>query len=247
MSASRAVQVLRALASSSVPLPAAAVAASVGAPRASTYRVLRAMAAEGFVTHLPEEGRWTLGLATFEVGSAYLRRQPLERLALPLLLRLVGRTRRTAHLGILHGAETLYLLVERPRRPAPLVTAVGVRLPAHLTASGRALLAQHDEGHVRALYPRGLVSRGGPGPQDVDELLAQLVVERRRGWSSEEGLVTAGWSSVAAAARDSQGRPAAAISLTQPAGEPALVTDVLTAAGELSRRLGTPATRSDSP
>jgi DNA-binding IclR family transcriptional regulator len=48
----------------------------------------------------------------------------------------VQQTGCTAHLGVLHGRETLYLIKEQPRRPVLLVTDVGVRLPAHLTAVG---------------------------------------------------------------------------------------------------------------
>ena len=51
------------------------------------------------------------------------------------------RVGQSAHLAVLHGRDVLYVLEERaPGRP-PLVTDVGVRLPAHLTASGRAILA----------------------------------------------------------------------------------------------------------
>jgi DNA-binding IclR family transcriptional regulator len=55
---------------------------------------------------------------------------------------LVARVGETAHLGVLHGAETLYLLKEQPPVapiPVTLVIDVGVRLPAHLTASGRSI------------------------------------------------------------------------------------------------------------
>ena len=42
-------------------------------------------------------------------------------------------------IAVLHGRDVLYVVEERaPGRP-PLVTDVGVRLPAHLTASGRAI------------------------------------------------------------------------------------------------------------
>jgi DNA-binding IclR family transcriptional regulator len=181
-------------------------------------------------------------VATFEVGQAYLRRQPLERLARPLVLRLVGTLRRTVHLGVLHGAETLYLLVERPPTSAPLVTAVGVRLPAQLTASGRSLLAQLPQEQVRALFAEGVVRRGGRGPVDVEALLAELADERAAGWSLEDGLVTPGWSSVAAAAFDSSGRPVAAVSVTTPSEDrrprSELVHAVQGAADALTRRLG---------
>lgn len=225
-SATRALQVLRLL--SSGPLPASQVAERLGVPRASTYRLLEAMEREGFVVRFPDEGRWGLGVATFEVGSAYLRRQPLERLARPLLQRLVSRTRRTAHLGILLGPETLYLLVERPRRPDPLVTAVGVRLPAHHTASGRAILAHLPLEQVRAAF-----SRGGVPPE-----LGDLARDRARGWSREEGLVTPGYGSVAAVVTDGSGRAVAAISVTARDRLVALVPEVRAAAATLSQRLG---------
>lgn len=227
--ATRTLQVLRLLAGAPGPLPASQVAERLGVPRASTYRLLEAMEAEGFVARFPDEGRWGLGVATFEVGSAYLRRQPLERLAGPLLQRLVARVRRTAHLGVLDGAETLYLLVERPPRADPLVTAVGVRLPAHHTASGRAVLAQLPPAQVRAAY-----SRGG-----VPAVLADLAVDRERGWSEEVGLVSPGYRSVAAPAFDSAGRPVAAVSVTYATSEGCVpVALVQRAADALTKRLG---------
>lgn len=241
MSVVRALQVLRLLAAAPGPLSAAVVAEQLDVPRASTYRLLRSMTEEGFLVHFPEEGRWGLGLATFEVGQAYLRRQPLERLARPLVLRLVGSLRRTVHLGVLHGPETLYLLVERPPASAPLVTAVGVRLPAQLTASGRSLLAQLPEEQVRALFAEEMVRRGGRGPVDVDALLSELAEERALGWSAEDGLVTPGWRSVAAAAFDGAGRPVAAVSVTTPSDDrrPSahVVSAVRATAEALTRRL----------
>ena len=93
--------------------------------------------------HFPDRRTYGLGWHAFEVGSAYLRHEPLEMLARPVLGRLVAQVAETAHLGVLHGAETLYLLKEQPavtRIPVTLVTDVGVRLPAQLTASGRSIL-----------------------------------------------------------------------------------------------------------
>ena len=225
--ATRALHVLRLLAGAPGPLPAGQVAQRLGIPRASAYRLLEAMEAEGFATRFPDDGRWGLGVATFEVGSAYLRRQPLERLARPILRRLVTTTRHTAHLGILLGPEVLYLLVERPRRPDPLVTAVGVRLPAHLTASGRALLARLPEEQERAVY-----SRSG-----LPDELRDLDRDRRRGWSEERGLVTPGYGSVAAPVTEAGGRPVAAISVTTREALADLVPQVRAAAATLSQRL----------
>ena len=55
--------------------------------------------------------------------------------------------------AVMTGRDVLYIVEERaPRRPAR-VTDVGVRLPAHLTATGRAMLAALPREQVRALYP----------------------------------------------------------------------------------------------
>jgi DNA-binding IclR family transcriptional regulator len=76
----RTLRVLTFLATQPGPVPMERIASAVGLPRSSTYHLLRAMIDEGFVVHLPEEKRYGLGVAAFEIGSAYLRHDPLERL-----------------------------------------------------------------------------------------------------------------------------------------------------------------------
>ena len=120
---------------------------------------------------------------------------------------------------MLHGAETLYLLKEQPavsRIPVTLVTDIGVRLPAHLTANGRSILAHLSAAQVRALFPsaRGFVDRTGQGPATLPELRRVLAGERQRKWAEEIGLVTPGLRSVAACVFDHSGWPCAAISVT---------------------------------
>lgn len=255
----RGLAVLRLLASRPGPVSAAAVARDLGLPRSTTYHLLGELTEAGFVTHLPEERRYGLGVAAFELGSAYLRHDPLERLARPLLRRLVDRLDKTAHLGVLHGAEALYLVREQPRQRQSLVSDVGVRLPAHLPASGRAMLAHLPAAQVRALFPgaRSFVDRTGRGPADLPALRRLLAAGRRRGWAVEDGYVTAGFASVAAPVFDHGGRPIAAISVTfrhecpgepgapaepgdRECGEvwPELAAEVRPVAAELTARIG---------
>jgi DNA-binding IclR family transcriptional regulator len=196
------------LASRPGPAGAATIARELGLPRSTTYHLLAELQVADFVVHLPEERAYGLGVAAFEVGSAYLRHDPLERLARPLLARLVEQARETVQLGILQGNETVYLLKEQPRSPLTLVTDVGVRLPAHLTASGRAMLAHLPAAQVRALYPgaASFTTRTGRGPTSLRELRELVRVERRQGYAEEDGLVTPGYASVAACVVDERRR-----------------------------------------
>ncbi|WP_433327084.1 IclR family transcriptional regulator [Spirillospora sp. CA-294931] len=242
--ARRALAVLRLLAGAAGPLPASSIARSLDLPRSSTYHLLTAMAEDGFVTYLPGERRWGLGVAAFEIGSAYLRHEPLERVARPLLRRLVDRVGEIAQLGVLHGAETLYLLKEQPRRHATLVTDVGVRMPAPLTASGRSMLAHLPAAQVRALFPGPFVDRTGLGPGSLRELRRELAEDARRGWSIEDGHVTEGLASIAACAFDHTGHPTAAITVTfrrekrPPESWPSLAEPIRATASDLTARLG---------
>ncbi|MBV8933999.1 MAG: IclR family transcriptional regulator [Kutzneria sp.] len=232
------------------PVSAATISRELGLPRSTTYHLLSELAEAGFVTHLPEEQRYGLGVTAFELGSAYLRHDPLERLASPVLRRLVDRVGATAHLGVLYGSDALYLLREQPRHPTTLVTDIGVRLPAHLPASGRAMLAYLVPAQVRALFPTpdSFVDRTGRGPRNLPALRRLLAAERRRGWAVEDGYVTANFASVASAVFDHGGRSIAAISVTfrhlcvrnSECGEqwPELASEVGRAAAELTARIG---------
>jgi DNA-binding IclR family transcriptional regulator len=245
--ATRTVALLRELGRQPRPVPAAQLARALALPRSTVYHLLGVLEREGFVVHLPEERRYGLGVAAFEIGSAYLRHEGLERLARPLLRDLVDASGGTAHLGVLDGRDTLYLLKEQAARSAVLVTEVGVRLPAHLTASGRALLADQTPAQLTALFPhRGdLADRTGQGPRTLRELRQVLATDAARGWAHEDGEVTAGVASAAAAARDHTGRAVASVGLTRRAVElgrdlAAAAEAVRATADRLTARLGGP-------
>ncbi|MFJ9852471.1 IclR family transcriptional regulator [Streptomyces sp. NPDC101150] len=244
--AAQVLAILRYLAGQGGPVPAAAISRDVRLPRSTTYHLLDTLVREGFAVHLPEERRYGLGVGAFELGSGYSRQAPFQRLARVPLATLVDRTGHNAHLAVPHGREVIYVIEERaPGRP-PLVTEVGVRLPAQLTASGRAMLARLPQAQVRALFPdpAAFVSRNGRGPGSLSALRGLFVEVRRSGYATEDGEVTAGFSSVAVPILDHSAHPVAAVSVTFPAGEVGpeqrrgIAAQVARTARELSRRVG---------
>ena len=149
----------------------------------------------------PRSAATASGVAAFEVGSGYSRQEPLQRIARRLLAELVDAHRGRAPTSRCCTAATCCTSSRsaRPGRP-PLVTDVGVRLPAHLTASGRAILAALPAAQVRALYPdrSAFVDRHGTGPPRLSALRTLLSETRQRGYATEDGEVTPGFASVAA-------------------------------------------------
>jgi DNA-binding IclR family transcriptional regulator len=244
--AGHALAVLQLLARHAEPVPAASIARELGLPRSSVYHLLTVLRDRGFVVHLPEERRYGLGVAAFELGSAYTRQAPLQRVARPVLARLVDQAKHNGHFAVLHGRDVLYVIEERAIGRPPLVTDVGVRLPSHLAASGLAMLAALPPAQVRALYPSrdAFVQRHGVGPTSLPALRSVLARVRQDGYAQEDGSVSPDFSSVGVPVLDRNDHPVAAIALTFPTEQVdqderlALVESARLAATEVSRRQG---------
>ncbi len=244
--AAEVLAILRYLARQPGPVPAVAISRDVALPRSTTYHLLDTLVADGFVVHLADERRYGLGLSSYELASGYSRQAPLQRLARIPLATLVDGTGHNAHLAVLHGREVVYVIEERaPGRP-PLITDVGVRLPAQLTASGRAILARLPIAQVNALFPdpAAFVLRNALGPRSLSALHQLLVETRRVGYAAEVGEVTPGYSSVAVALLDHADHPVASVAVTyltaevDEPGRAQITQHVARTARQLSRRVG---------
>jgi DNA-binding IclR family transcriptional regulator len=244
--AHQTLQILRYLSRQAGPVSAAAIVRDLELPRSTVYHLLATLADDGFVTRVPDEQRYALGLAAYELGTGYTRQAPLQRVARVPLADLVDRVGQSAHLAVLHGREVVYVIEERARGRPPLVTDVGVRLPAHLTASGRAMLARLPPAQVRALYPdpAAFVLRTAAGPRSPSALRALLVDVRRRGHAYEDAEVTPGFASIASPVLDHSGHPVAGVAVTfaaaavPSAGRDRVAAQVARTAASITRRIG---------
>ena len=250
--AENTLRILKLLGSKRGPMAASNIATALGLPRSSVYHLLGVMEANGFVLHLHEEQRYGLGISAFELSSAYSRQEPLSRLGRPMLASLVDVLGESAHLAVLHGRDVLYIVEERAKNRPSLVTDVGVRLPSHLTASGRAILAALPKSQVRALYPNAAAFTARHEVEGAimkySALSSHLDRVRQRGYATEHGEVTPGFGSIAAAVTDNLGWPTAAVAVTfledkLPEDQwPVLAARVQKVADELSVRIhGRPA------
>lgn len=247
--ATRTLALLRTMAEIGQPTTADRLAKKLDIPRSSCYQLLEVLEEQGFAIHYPDERRWGLGLAAWELGSAYQRHEPLERLARPVLQKLITelsqRTSVVGHLAILDGSDVLYLLEERPARSLRLVTDIGVRLPAHLTASGRAMLQHLDKRQLAASFRgRELTLRTNLGPRDLLALEQILKLEQSQGFALEVDEVSMGYASVGKAILDNLGHPLAAIAITLQSNQleklqlSQLAMLLEKAASDLSRKFG---------
>ena len=152
-SAANVLRILNSLAGHIKPLTAASLARELSMSRSTTYRILGTLVEFGYVSHDQETGRFSLGVRAYELAWAYQRQEPLRRIALTVVEHIVDQVHQSAHFAVLSGKDVIYVVEQRGSMGLSLVTDVGVRLPAELTASGQAMLAQLSDKQVSALYP----------------------------------------------------------------------------------------------
>ena len=89
--------------------------------------------------------RFRLGMRALRVGAAYLDGDDTVGLIGGVLDELSRRFGETVHLGRLDGDQVVYLAKRESVHRLRLYSAIGRRLPAHATALGKALLAEHPD------------------------------------------------------------------------------------------------------
>lgn len=160
------------------------------------------------------------------------------------LKRLVTDVEEAAYLTVAQGPDVLTVLSEASARTVQAMGWVGRTFPAHLSASGRALLLDYDLQQLERLFADTTFAHaGGPNaPESVLDLFARIETARGTGVAvadeeSEPGLIAIG-----APIRDFSGRIVAAINVSAPKFRFAehvneACTRVKEAADEVSRQL----------
>ncbi|MGX6447247.1 IclR family transcriptional regulator [Patulibacter sp. S7RM1-6] len=212
-SAERTMHVLSLLARHDGPLTTLEISSGVGMPKSTTHHLLNVMLEHGFVQYWRDQRVWTLGVAALEIGASYTRNGPLAREGRRFLQRLTERTGVTSHVAILQGTDVVYVDKREPQaNGVRLVTEIGTRLPAHLTAVGRAILGALDGDEVDRTYEEyAWPLRTGAGPASLEELHPVLDRVRRDGVAEEVGTTTDGVACVAAPLRTMHGHVAGAL------------------------------------
>ncbi|QFU97536.1 Glycerol operon regulatory protein [Luteimicrobium xylanilyticum] len=176
-----------------------ALAETLGLHKPSVHRTLAALAHRGYVDRTGD-GAYRLGAAALALGATWAPAEHLPALVHPALVALCEASDELVHLGVLVGADVLYLDKVEPERPVRVWSAVGRRRPAARTALGRALLAL------------GPSSVPDASPADAAAIArareAGYAVEREE---NEPGIACVGLALVRA------GAPVGALSVTVPA------------------------------
>jgi DNA-binding IclR family transcriptional regulator len=214
-SAERALNILLALAEARTPMSFGELHRLLGWPKGSLHALLKTLETQRFLSSDAEKGRYSIGLAAFEVGSAFPAHTDLRYLATPVLEELVRDVNETCHVGVLDRGEVVYIDRIESSQEVRFVAAVGRRMPAYATGVGKALLANLTDDEVTHLYAAHLPSLTPTTLSTRDALLKELRRVREIGYALDDQESTPGVRCVAVALAFDSARQAA-FSLTIP-------------------------------
>jgi DNA-binding IclR family transcriptional regulator len=157
----------------------AGIAEGLELPRSSAHGLLRTLVDSGWVEQHPATRAFTLGLRAWQVGQRYDGHRLLIEIAEPVMAALSRSCGETVQLARLDGVENVYIAISPSPNPMRLASTVGMRLHAHATGIGKALLGTLDPAESERRLQEVVLPRLTPRTTtDVGELLA--VIERGR-------------------------------------------------------------------
>jgi IclR family acetate operon transcriptional repressor len=217
-SVERALELLELLARSGKWIGISELSAATGQPVGTVHRLLRTLAARGYVVRDDHTRRYALGPAARMLAGADQSMPDWPTLAAPFLRELVEVSGETANLAVLERDRAVYVAQAQPARMVRMFTEIGNRVPLHSTGCGKVLLAyQPDEVVENIIAVTGLPASTSRTITDPERLRRELEAVRQRGYAIDDAEQEEGVRCLAVPVRDPRGKVVAAMSISGPA------------------------------
>lgn len=245
VAAARTLDILDSVAASTEPLTVTEIAARVGLPRPTTYRLVRTLQASHWLER--DGNHFKVGFKGFQLGAAAGASLEVRTVSLPFLVELRDSLQRNVQVAKLVQWQVVYLeRVLSADSPKLLQARAGAILPAHCTGLGKVLLAHRNlEDVAKWATSEGLAKITPNTITDVGSLLEALYDIRSRGYGVEDGERQPEVACIAAPLRDFSGEVVAAISTTglresmpRPLIGSDMAHEITQVAGKISAALG---------
>ncbi|MFH1032992.1 MAG: IclR family transcriptional regulator C-terminal domain-containing protein [Pseudomonadota bacterium] len=243
-SLSRGLLILQSFSSERPTLTLTELAEITGLNRTAVQRFTDTLQGLGFIGRNRHK-EFFLGAKVLSLGFAYLNSSQLRKLAASYINEVADRLGCTMNMEILDDLEAVFLHRREVRRYLKFDLHPGSKLPAHLTAAGKVLLASLEDDELRARIAR--MDRQPVTREtlvDPEEIFQDLLAARARGMATCARQLSLDLYTLAVPLLNAQPQVVAAVNLAVPweearQGPPREKVEQLVALGrELSGLLG---------
>lgn len=181
----------------------------------TAHRLARTLTEAGLLIQDPRTEHYQLGPTLVVLGRKAEQRLGYQQ-ALPLLEKLAAATGESINLGIRAGNEVRVVLDVVSRQPLRFSQAPGSRVPMHVSAMGKCLLANSGDIDDEIRRLGDLVQATHRTITDRDQLRAELELVRERGWALNDEERNPGVRAIAAPVLQPDGGVLGAVAVQGP-------------------------------
>lgn len=213
----RALDVLSCFTNQTPELTMTQIAEQVGIHKSTAHRLLATLEHKRFIQRNQDTGVYRLGIRLLQMAYLTLEQNDLRRLAAPFMHHLCDLYEENIDLTVLDDTDVVFInILEGPQR-VKLAAAIGQRLPAYATASGKAILGFMPEKMVRRILDRGMPQLTPHTLSSPEVLYNDLNSVRELGFAISEQELEEQINAVAAPIFDQENHPIASIAVAGPA------------------------------
>jgi len=194
------------------------VSEEVGLHKSTVTRLLHVLTKNGFLQQNPGTKKYSLGRSAAEIGRAITQSldSHLISIAQPFIDDLRNSVEETVALEVFSGNTTILACSAKGPRLVQVSFKIGDRLPVHVAAGAKAIMAFLPPDFVESLIPKKLVSFTPNTITKRDILFEQLTEIRKSGLASDRGERDIDVHVIAAPVFNHEKKPVAAVVISVP-------------------------------
>ena len=161
----------------------------IGVTKSNIHNILSTFTSMGYLQRLPD-GRYTLGLKILEYAFIINQNLGYPNAVYDILVETASRTGEIVYFGLPYGTNVLYRYVAHPADRLgvlPYRDILGETAPFYCTGIGKAILAHMPEEEWLSHIPEERTKYQPNTVTDLDGILEELRITRRRGYSIDNG------------------------------------------------------------
>jgi IclR family acetate operon transcriptional repressor len=183
----------------------------------TTHRMLATLQLQRLAEFEEATQLWFIGVETFRIGSAFLRRRKLAERGRAIIEALRAATGETANLALAEEGAVVFVTQAESHAAIRAFFRPGTRAPYHASGIGKAILAFSTPARRVALVAGAALEPFTPSTRsDAATLAADLTQVAARGYALDDEERTPGMRCIAAPVFNELGEPFGGVSVSGP-------------------------------
>ncbi len=208
-SIARCMDVIRAFDNENAEMTPADVAAKTSLTRATARRILLTLSTLGYVA---TDGKWfRLSPKILDLGFSYLTSMKVGQVIQPIINAAGNKAGETCAISVIEGSDAISIALSAIDRYDRVSYFPGTRLPAHISAAGRVLMAEYESGKIDEILKQTKLKSYTDKTITSKPLLKQELARiKQQGFSSVESELEIGLFTLAVPVRNDLNKVVAA-------------------------------------